>query len=196
MAALSPGKDCVVFSGPARGYRLLLARLPEGQPVELTPNHPECFVPQFTPDGRTIVFIRRDGDVYRIDVDGSNFRRLTQGNRHVEFKLSAKHQHGSTDSPRVSPDGKHIAYVAVKDDVPNVCVMNLDGTGQRQLTFRKTPCGRVRWSPDGAHVAFVSFEGKYPQLFVVAATGGEPRQLTRLQGAVYFVNWKPQKKAP
>jgi hypothetical protein len=102
MAGLSPGNDHVVFSGPARGYRLLLATLPEGTPVELTPDHPECFVPQFAPDGRTIVFIRRDGDVYRVDADGRNLRRLTEGNRHVEFKLSAKDQHGSTDGPHVS----------------------------------------------------------------------------------------------
>ncbi|HEV3258682.1 MAG TPA: hypothetical protein VG013_17535, partial [Gemmataceae bacterium] len=191
MAALSPSNDRVVFSGPARGYRLLLAALPDGKPVGLTPGHPECFVPQFTPDGKVIVFIRRDGDVYRVDADGRNLRRLTDGNRHVEFRLSTKDRHGSTDGPHVSPDGKRIAYIAVKARVPNVCVMDLDGRRQRQLTFRKTPCGRVRWSPDGRHVAFVSFEGKYPQLFVVAAQGGTPRQLTRLDGAVYFVHWKP-----
>ncbi len=196
MAALSPTNDRVVFSGPARGYRLLLVRLPDGKPVELTPDHPDSFVPQFTPDGKTVVFLRRDGDVYRVDADGGNLRRLTEGNRHVEFRLSAEDRHGSTDSPHLSPDGKRIAFVAVKGGVPNVCVMKLDGTGQRQLTFRDTPCGRVRWSPDGTRVAFVSFEGKYPQLFVVAADGGEPRQLTRLQGAVYFVNWMPEKKAP
>jgi Tol biopolymer transport system component len=196
MATLNPTNDGVVFSGPARGYRLLLATLADGKPMELTPDHPECFVPQLTPDGKTIVFIRRDGDVYRVDADGRNFRRLTEGNHHVEFKLSAKDQHGSTDGPHISPDGKRIAYVAVKDGVPNVCVMNLDGTEQRQLTFRKVPCGRVRWNPDGRQAAFVSFEGKYPQLFVVAANGGAPRQLTRMEGAVYFINWKPERKAP
>jgi hypothetical protein len=191
MAALSPTNDRVVFSGPARGYRLLLAALPDGKPVELTPDHPECFVPQFTPDGKTVVFIRRDGDVYRVDGDGRNLRRLTEGNRHVEFRLSPEDKHGSTDGPHVSADGKRIAYVAARDGVANVWVMDIDGRRQRQLTFRKTPCGRARWSPDGRHVAFVSFEGKYPQLFVVAAGGGEPRQLTRLDGAVYFVNWMP-----
>jgi Tol biopolymer transport system component len=196
MGELNPAGDRAVFSGPARGYRLLLANLADGKPVELTPDHPECFVPRFTPDGKTIVFLRRDGDVYRVDADGKNLRRLTEGNQYVEFRLSPKDRHGSTDGPHVSPDGKRIAYVVVKDGVPNVCVMNLDGTAQRQLTFRKSPCGRVRWSPDGAHLAFVSFEGKYPQLFVVAANGGEPRQLTRLEGAVYFINWVPEKKAP
>jgi TolB protein len=191
MAALSPDNASVVFSGPARGYRLLLVRLPDGKPLELTPEQGECFVPQFTPDGKTVVFLRRDGDVYRVGTDGHNLRRLTHGNRHVEFRLSAQDRHGSTDGPHISPDGKRIAYVAVRYGIANVCVMNLDGTEQRQLTFRKAPCGRVRWSPDGNAVAFVSFVGKYTQLFVVAANGGEPRQLTRMEGAVYFVNWKP-----
>jgi Tol biopolymer transport system component len=171
-------------------------KVPNGQPVTLTPEHSQCFVPQFTPDGKTIVFLRPDGDVYRVDADGKNFRRLTEGNGHVEFKLSAKDQHGSTDGPQVSPDGRQIAYIAVKAGTANVCLVNLDGGQQRQITYRKTSCGRVRWSPDGQRLAFVSFEGKYPQLFVVAAKGGEPRQLTRLEGAVYFLNWKPQREAP
>ncbi|MSQ96650.1 MAG: hypothetical protein EXR98_19150 [Gemmataceae bacterium] len=191
MGALSPTGDRVVFSGPARGYRLLIVALPDGKLTELTPDHPESFVPQFTPDGKTIVFTRRDGDLYRVDADGKNLRRLTQGNRYVEFKLSKNDRHGSTDGPHLAPDGKRIAYIAIKKDVANVCVMNVDGTGQRELTFRKTPCGRVRWSPDSKQLAFVSFEGKYPQLFTVSAEGGDPTQLTRVDGAVYFANWRP-----
>src|SRR4051812_35836043 len=80
MAALSPRADQVVFSGPARGYRLMLVRLPDGEPAVLTPEHPDCFVPRFTPDGKTVVFFRRDGDVYRVDPDGKGLRRLTTGN--------------------------------------------------------------------------------------------------------------------
>src|SRR6266545_3976828 len=188
MAKLSPANDRVVFSGPARGYRLLIAALPDGKPVELTPDHPECFVPQFTPDGKTIVFFRRDGDVYRVDADGKNFKRLTEGNKYVEFRLSPKDSHGSTDGPDVSPDGKRVAFIALKDGVPRVFVVNIDGTNKRQVTARKTPCGRVKWSPDGKQLSFVSFEGKYPQLFVVSAEGGDPRQLTKLDGGVNFAH--------
>ena len=118
-------------------------------------------------------------------------RRLTTGNRYVEFKLSPKDHHGSTDAPDVSPDGKRIAYIAVSDGIPNVWVMNVDGTAQRQITFRKTACGRVRWSPDSRQIAFVSFEGRYPQLFTVSSNGGDVRQQTRLDGAVNFIAWRP-----
>jgi Tol biopolymer transport system component len=190
MARLSPTNDRVVFSGPARGYRLLLAALPDGKPVELTPDHPDCFVPQFTPDGKTIVFFRRDGDIYRVGADGKNLKRLTEGNKYVEFRLSPKDSHGSTDGPDVSPDGKWVAFIALKDGVPNVFVVDIDGTNKRQLTTRKTPCGRVKWSPDGKQLSFVSFEGKYPQLFVVSVAGGAPRQLTELDGGVNFAHWK------
>jgi Tol biopolymer transport system component len=189
MARLCPENARVVFSGPARGYRLLIAKLADGKLTELTPDHTDCFVPQFTPDGKTVVFNRRDGDVYRVDADGKNFLRLTEGNKYVEFRLSPKDMHGSTDGPDISPDGKRIAFVAVADGVPNVFVMDLDGRNRRQVTARKTPCGRVRWSPDSKQIAFVSFEGKYPQLFVVPAARGETRQLTHVDGAVYFVNW-------
>jgi Tol biopolymer transport system component len=194
MAALSPADDTVVCSGPAGGYRLQRIRLPDGAPVILTPDHPDSFVPQFTPDGKTIVFFRRDGDVYRVDLGGHNLRRLTTGTHHVEFRLSVEDRHGSSDPPHVSPDGRRIAYIAERDGVPNVHVMSLDGRDQRPLTARRSACARVRWSPDGRQIAFVSFEGKYPQLFVIPAEGGTPRQLTRIEGAVYFVCWQPGQK--
>ncbi len=193
MGALSPAGDRVVVSGPARGYRLLVADLPDGEPRELTPDHPDSYTPQFTPDGKALIFVRRDGDVYRVGIDGKGLRRLTEGNRYVEFRMSAKDSHGSTDGPQISPDGKQVAYVAIKGGVPNVCVMTIDGADQRQVTTRKASCGRPRWSPDGKQLAFVSFEGKYPQLFTVAAGGGELRKLTRLDGGVNFVNWRQQK---
>src|SRR5207302_4393719 len=143
--ALSPADDRVVVSGPAHGYRLLIADLPDGEPRELTPDHGDCYAPQFTPDAKWIVFLRRDGDIYRIGANGKALRRLTEGSAHVEFRLSDKDRHGSTDGPHVSPDGTRIAYIAVKNGVRNVCAVNLDVTGQRQMTFRMVSCGRVRW---------------------------------------------------
>lgn len=195
MAAISPQGNQIVFSGPARGYRLLIADLPEREPRLLTPEHPESFAPQFTPDGNSILFFRRDGDLYRVDRDGMNLRRMTEGNHHVEFRLSKKDQHGSTDGPQLSPDGKTIAYMVDRDGVSNIHLIGVEGDNHRQLTSRLSSCGRPRWSPDGKQIAFVSFigESKYPQLFVIDVQGGEPRQVTNLDEAVYFPQWCPIK---
>jgi Tol biopolymer transport system component len=191
MGQLSPDRTRVVASGPAQGYRLLIADMPDGQPRVLTPDHPDSYAPQFTPDGQTVVFCRRDGDVYRIDAAGGNPQRLTEGNSYVEFRLSAQDLHGSTDGPQVSPDGRRIAYVAVRDGVPNVWVMNLDGSDQKQVTHHQSPSGRPRWSPDGAALGYVSFVGRYPQLFVVPTDGGEARQVSDFDGAATLFNWMP-----
>ena len=201
MSAMNRSGDAVIVSGPASGYRLWLMKLPDafrsgterltGPSVNLAQQHPQSFAPQFTPDGRTIIYFRRDGDIYRVQSDGTGHRRLTEGNRYVEFRLSPKDRHGSTDGPHLSPNGQRVAFVAIRKGVPQVCTIGIDGSHLRQLTSRDTPCGRVRWSPDGKQIAFVSFIGKYPQLFVIEAAGGKPRQLTSVEGAVYSVAWKP-----
>lgn len=191
MGALSPDGRSVAFAHTARGYVLELKHLDTGRLLTLTPDLPDSYCPQFAPDGRTIVFFRRDGDVYSVGADGSNLRRLTKGNGYVEFRLGPADKHGSSDPPVVSADGRRIAYVALREGLPQIHVMGLDGTDQRQVTFRPTACGRPRFSPDGTQLAFVSWEGRFPQLFVVPVAGGAPRQLTRLAAAVYFVDWKP-----
>jgi Tol biopolymer transport system component len=191
MAALNPAGDTIVCSGPAADYRLQRIRLSDGIPVLLTPDHPQSFVPRVTPDGKAVLFFRRDGDLYRVGLDGRDLRRLTTDARHVEFRLSPHDQHGSSDPPDLSPDGQHIAYVAERDGGSAIKVIDLDGSHPRTIAERRTASGRVRWSPDGREIAFVSFEGKYPQLFVTPADGGPARQLTHLDAAVYFLSWRP-----
>ncbi|HVU87570.1 MAG TPA: DPP IV N-terminal domain-containing protein [Pirellulales bacterium] len=182
----------IAFSGPAREYRLSISERPFAEARLLTPDHPDSYVPQFTRDGESLLFLRKDGDLYSVDIASTKVRRLTQGNDYVEFHLSPKDLHGSTDGPHLSPDGKRVAYIARRDGVPQVCMMNLDGTEQRQITHRNSPCGRVRWSPDGRRLAFVSFEPTRPQLFIISAAGGEPKQITKVEGAVYWMDWRPE----
>lgn len=192
MAAPDATGQQVVFSGPARGYRLGLARAPDWAPVLLTPDHPDSYVPQFTPDGRTVVFIRRDGGLYRIESDGTRLQRLADGVQ-VEFFLSPADKHGSTDGPAISPDGTRIAFVrSERNRPPQIAVVGIDGSDLRVLTDLPGTCGRVQWSPDGRWLAFVSFVGQWPQLWVMPADGtAPPRQITQENGAVYALSWIP-----
>lgn len=79
--------------------------------------------PEPSPDGRQVVFMsRRDGnwEVYRVGVDGTNLRRLTQ--------------HPADDGlPTWSPDGRYIAFASNRDGRWQIWVMAADGADQRPL---------------------------------------------------------------
>jgi len=192
MASPDASAERVVFSGPAQGYRLAIVDTAKGAPRILTPELPGCYVPQFTPDGRAIVFIRRNGGLYRIAPDGGELQQIAEGIQ-VEFFLSAQDQHGSTDFPAIAPDGRRVAFVARDSGgVPNLFTVGLDGSNRRQVTRLPGACARVQWSPDGRWLALVSLVGDRPQLFVVPADGSAPpRQRTDSRRAVYALSWLP-----
>src|SRR5215469_8986595 len=91
-------------------------------------------------------------------------------------------------SPRISPDGKRVAYqVWSVDEEANeyrgaIWVAALDGSVEpRRFTAGEKRDGSPRWSPDGRRLAFTSNRGPEktkPQLYVMPADGGEPRKLT------------------
>ena len=191
MAAVDASARRVVFSGPARDYRLSLAAAPDWEPRVLTPDLPDAFVPQFTPDGGAVVFIDRRGGLYVMTLAGAERRQLADRVQ-VEFFLSPQDEHGSTDVPSISPDGCKVAFVQTgSNSPPQIAVVEI-ATGHVEVMTRPAGvCGRVRWSPDGKHLGFVSFVGPRPQLFVMAAAGGAPRQITQEIGAVCAFDWIP-----
>ncbi|MHB0936056.1 MAG: Gfo/Idh/MocA family oxidoreductase [Armatimonadota bacterium] len=192
MAAFSPDGRALVYANVDAGYTLELLDLQSGRATPL-PTGTGCTVPQFTPDGGTLLYLKPDEeDLYALALGEGQPRKLTDGDICSHFRLSAKDEHGSSDAPAVSPDGRRIAFIGLTmEGVPQVFTMNLDRSDRRQLTRRPTPCGRVKWSPDGARLTFVSWVGDYVQLFIMDADGGNLRQITNLPGAVYLYDWKP-----
>ena len=78
-------------------------------------------MPDFTPDGRRIVFTsNRDqqGEIYVMNANGTGQKRLTR-------------RAGDDWSPRFSPDGGQIAFTQLPG---TIWTMNADGTGLRKLT--------------------------------------------------------------
>jgi len=89
----------------------------------------------WTPDGRHIVFSANrnedweyqplESDIYTVDVDSGELKRLTL-------------RTGPDESPVISPDGRHIAFLGFDDklqgyQISRLHVMNLDGSNVRVL---------------------------------------------------------------
>lgn len=151
----------------------------------------------FSPDGRLIVFcslraafptntlaaadlkrLETDpgwfGDIYCMNADGSNVRRLT-------------HTPGYDGGPFFSPDGQRVLWrrFSEKGDVADVFTMSLDGSDERRLT----DFGAMSWAPyfhpSGRYVIFTANKlgfGNF-ELFVVDAEGTrEPVRVTHTDG--------------
>jgi TolB protein len=78
-----------------------------------------------------------------VSTDGSNERRLTE-NTIMDIR------------PRVSPDGKRIAFVSTRDGNYEVYVMNIDGSGVQRITRSEERDDYPAWHPNGKQLVTVS----------------------------------------
>ena len=105
------------------------------------------------------------------------------------------------DDPRVSPDGRTVAFVAFgldeekNDYTASIWLVPIDGSeAPRRMTAGPKQDLAPRWSPDGTKLAFVSNrdeELKAKQLYVIPVAGGEPvRRHGQSLGPRRSLEWK------
>lgn len=91
--------------------------------------------------------------------------------------------------------GERIAFSCGREDLGlEVCVMNADGSGQRNLTRYPANDFQPSWSPDGRRIAFASDrDNGNLEVYVMDAGGGDQRRLTRTKGGGGSSNpaWSP-----
>jgi len=105
---------------------------------------------QVSPDGKTIVFVRRTTDLeankgrtdlWAVGVDGTGLRRLTT--------------HPDADhSPRWNTDGKTIYFLSTRSGSPQVWRIAADGGEAEQVTKQPLDIGTFVLSRDGSRIAF------------------------------------------
>lgn len=133
--------------------------------------------PAWSPDGTKIAFTSdRDAfflgelDIYVIDVDGGDPRRLTDAP-------------GSHSDPAWSPDGTKIAFASDRNGDFEIYVMNADGGDPVRLTDAVGADSDPAWSPDGTKIAFTSHRDGNAEVYVMNADGSNPVNLTNHPGS-------------
>ncbi len=84
--------------------------------------------------------------------------------------------------PQLSPDGRTVAFtigtvdIAANRVINQIYLINIDGTGLKQITSEKGSSSSPRWSPDGKRIAYVTGG----QIWTMRPDGGDREQVTKL----------------
>jgi TolB protein len=105
---------------------------PDGQPIAVGRRV------WWSPDGQNIAFIsgRNEagfGDLHVMRPDGTGSMRLTQNGAEGEVSWS--------------PDGTRMAFVSLRDGNREIYIVNVDGTGERNITNNPENDYNPRWQP-------------------------------------------------
>ena len=160
--------------------------------------------PQLSPDGKSVAIVantpvwktdKHDTRIDVVDVASGAKRALT-------------HDREDVSSPRWSPDGTRLAFLAKDDKTkqPQIYVMPLAGGDAQRVTDAKEGVVEFTWSPAGDRIAYIAQDPPINEkaikahdkafqvtdgnfllrnavapwhLWVVAATGGTPTRLTQ-----------------
>lgn len=152
----------------------------------------------WSPDGKKVAFHRSasglglpirpepgaptsDSDIFAINVDGTGLMNLTSSP-------------AIDDDADWSPSGRSIVFTSNREHaIPEVYVMNADGTGESQrLTNNEADERAPAWSPDGRRIAFMSQDpGPGYQIYVMNADGSGRRRVTQHELGGFTPSWSP-----
>jgi tricorn protease len=119
--------------------------------------------PCLTPDGETLIFVHA-GDLWKVPANGGLATRLTA-------------MEGDERMPKVSPDGKWLAFSAAQASNIDVYLLPLAGGEIKRLTWHEAGDIVSNWTWDSKTIYFTSTRVNRRSTFSIGIGGGTPKQL-------------------
>src|SRR5580765_2903458 len=118
------------------------------------------------------------------------------------FTLDLARKVVGVSSPRVSPDGKLVAFIVSHPNYGDdrneseLWLLDLAGGAPRQLTYDRRRVSQQLWSPAGRTLSFLSPDssGKN-QVWLMPMSGGDTRRITKSKTGVEHYSWRPDGSA-
>ena len=133
--------------------------------------------PQYSPDGKSIVFgSTRSGsfEIWLCGSEGQQPRQLTTMGGPL------------TGTPRWSPDSRQIAFDSRSQGNADIYVISVEGGAPRRLTTEPSEDVVPGWSKDGRWVYFCSNRGGRREIYKLPSEGGPAVQVTTQGGFECF----------
>ena len=182
----SPDGRWISFSSDRDGdFEIFVMRADGSDVTQVTHNAVEDFLSSFSPDGEKLTLTRelpdQPGDIWIVDVDGTDERNLTDSPDADDFESAW------------SPDGRRIAFDSDLSEPENidVHVIRLSSGDIRRLTDDPAFDGGPDWSPDGRKIAFDTERDGDSEVFVMRRNGDDQTQLTSNDAQDILTGWSP-----
>lgn len=155
--------DKMTYRGDGQGYlksgntHIFLLTTDGGTPMQLTKGEKNYGAPQWSEDGSKLYFSADLHDDHEADPINSEIYELDLANSKI---TALTERFGPDFSPRVSPNGKHIAYLGSDDTfqgytVIEIYLMNTDGSDSRLISSNlDRSIANIQWDHDNTGIYF------------------------------------------
>jgi Tol biopolymer transport system component len=128
--------------------------------------------PEYSPDGKRILFLSTRSGSYEVWVCGSE----------GESPLQLTYLNAHTGTPHWSPDGRQIVFDSLQAGNHDIYAIGADGGQPRRLTTDPAEDVAASWSRDGRWIWFSSARSGSSQVWRMPAEGGPAVQFTKHGG--------------